>query len=452
MFKTYAFSITVSLFLLVVYGCKTKAKPEEYNAKAANPELYHQSVAKLTEVIIHDIFSPPVASRIYVYANLAGYEALVPAHADRQSLKNKLKGFKGVPAPEKGVEYCFPLASTRAFLSVARTLTFSAEFYDEYEKTFYKKYEDMGVPSDVFERSMAYGDTVAAHVMKYAGKDNYKQTRGFRHTVTNKPGSWVPTPPAYSDAVEPLWNTLRALTLDSVSQFMCPPPPPYNLNKNSPFMKEVNEVYKITNELTDEQKRIAYFWDDNAFVLNVAGHVSFANKKMTPGGHWLAINATVCRQKKATLVQSVEAYCFTSIALFDAFISCWDTKYKYDKVRPETIINNNMDPNWKPFLQTPPFPEYSSGHSTITAAASTVLQNLLGNVAFIDSTENPYGHGVMSFTSFADAAKMASISRVYGGIHFRSACDEGAKAGKKVGKNVLEVVKTRSSNVAVVSQ
>ena len=443
MFKKQVFLVSVSLLFLVVDGCKTKAKPEEYNAKAANPELYHQSVAKLTEVIIHDIFSPPVASRIYVYANLAGYEALVPAHADRQSLKGKLKGFKGVPAPEKGAEYCFPLASTRAFLSVARTLTFSAEFYDEYEKTFYKKYETMGVPSDVIKRSMAYGDSVAAHVMKYASKDNYKQTRGFRHTVTNKPGSWVPTPPAYSDAVEPLWNTIRSLTMDTVSQFRCPPSPSYNLAKNSPFMKEVNEVYEIGNKLTDEQKRIAYFWDDNAFVLNVAGHVSFANKKMTPGGHWLAINATVCRQKKATMIQSVEAYNLTSIALFDAFISCWDTKYTYDKVRPETIINNNVDPNWKPFLQTPPFPEYSSGHSTITAAAATVLQDLLGDVAFIDSTENAYGHGVMAFKSFADAADMASISRVYGGIHFKSACTEGGKAGVKVGANVLKVAQTR---------
>lgn len=451
MFKKCLLLGIIGAVVGLVNGCKPKATPQEYNAKAADPELYHQSLAKLTEVVIHDIFTPPVASRIYAYANLAGYEALVPAHPEYQSLKGQLKGFNGVPAPEKGLEYCFPLASTRAFLNVARTLTFSSNFYDDYEKTFFQKYKDMGMPSEVYERSLAYGDSVSAHVIKYSSKDNYKQTRGFRHTVSNKAGTWVPTPPAYADAVEPLWHTIRSFTMDSAAQFRCPAPPPYDLNKNSAFMKEVKEVFDITNTLTEEQKRIAYFWDDNAFVLNVAGHVSFANKKMTPGGHWLAINATVCRQKKATLMQSVEAYALTSLALFDAFVSCWDTKYKYDKVRPETIINASVDPTWKPFLQTPPFPEYSSGHSTITAAAAIVLQNLHGEVAFTDSTEHQYGHGVMAFKSFAEAASMASISRVYGGIHFRSACDEGGKAGVKVGQNVLLTAQTkpRSSAAAV---
>jgi PAP2 superfamily len=436
-------SFFAGLLLTSLYSCRSTTQPEEYNAKAANPELYHQSVEKLTQVIIHDIFSPPVASRIYAYSNLAGYEAMAAGNPQYQSLGGKLRGFKGVPVVEKGEEYCFPLASTRAFLSVARTLTFSGKYFDEYEKTFYQQYEDMGIPSDVIDRSMAYGDTVAAHIMKYASKDNYKQTRGFRHTVTNKTGLWVPTPPAYADAVEPLWGTIRSMTMDSASQFFPPAPYTYSKDKNSPFVKEVMEVYNLGKNLTEEQQRIAWFWDDNAFVMNVVGHVSFANKKMTPGGHWLAINSTVCRQEKIPFDRTIEAYTLTSLALLDAFINCWEVKYRTNKVRPETVINADYDPNWKPFLQTPPFPEYTSGHSTITAAAATVLTKLFGQVAFTDSTEFKHGHGVMSFKSFKEAAEMASISRVYGGIHFRSACVEGSKIGAKIGDNVLKVATTR---------
>jgi hypothetical protein len=441
--KTFLFVALGSLFVWM-NACKPKASSEEYNAKAADPELYHKSVELLTEVIIHDIFKPPVASRIYVYSNLAGYEAMIGGYPQYQSMGGQLKGFKTGPQPEAGKEYCFPLASTRAFLKVARNLTFSASFFDEYEKDFYKQYEAMGIPSEVIERSMAYGDSVAAHVMRYSTKDNYKQTRGIRFTVTNKPGTWVPTPPAYADACEPQWNTIRPFTLDTVTQFVPPRPPAYGTDKNNEFWRETREVYEIGKALTDEQKRIAWFWDDNPFVMNVVGHVSFANKKMTPGGHWLAINETVSRINKVPFEKAVEGYFLGSVALFDGFISCWDEKYRSTKVRPETVINSDIDPKWQPFLQTPPFPEYTSGHSTISAAAAEVLSYVHGdNVVFTDSTEFKHGHGVMSFTSFREAAQMASISRLYGGIHYRSGCDEGNKAGTKIGKHVLSVAKTR---------
>lgn len=443
-YKIIPLLTAVAVVGVLLNACKPKTKPEEYNAKASDPELYHKSVELLTEVIIHDIFKPPVASRIYAYSNLAGYEAMLNGYPKYQSLSGQLNGFGESPKPEAGQEYCFPLASTRAFLKVARTLTFSGNFFDDYEKTFYKKYEAMGVPDDVIERSIAFGDSVAAHVIRYSTKDYYKQTRGIRFTVTNEPGTWVPTPPAYADACEPEWHKIRSLTLDSATQFSPPRPPMWTKEKNSLFWRETRDVYEIGKNLTEEQKRIAWFWDDNPFVMNVVGHVSFANKKMTPGGHWLAINATVCRKQKASFDKSVEGYALTSIALLDAFIGCWEEKYRSRKVRPETVINSDIDPKWQPFLQTPPFPEYTSGHSTISAASAEVLSFVHGdNIAFTDSTEFKHGHGVMSFTSFREAAQMASISRVYGGIHYRSGCDEGNKAGIKIGKHVLSVAKTR---------
>lgn len=447
--RLWLFSGLFTLFLLGAAGCQPSAKPEEYMPRASDPERYNACLNKLTQVVIHDIFSPPVASRIYGYATLAGYEAMAPFNTKFESLGGKLKGFKTAVKPEAGPEYCYPLAGAKAFLTVARALTFSANFYDEFEPEFYKQFEADGVPDDVRERSMAYGELVAKNVLDFAAKDHYKQTRGFKHTVTNEDGSWVPTPPAYMDAAEPKWNSIRCWTMDTCNQFMPPRPPAFSLAKGSPYEKELMEVYEVGKKLSKEEQDIAYFWDDNAFVMNVAGHVSYASKKMTPGGHWLAIAQTVGRQQKLDLMHMAEAYVLTSFALADGFIACWDEKYRSKTVRPETVINKSIDPKWTPFLQTPPFPEYPSGHSTISAAAATVLTSLIGdNIAFTDSTEHKYGHGVRSFKSFKDAAGEASVSRLYGGIHYRSALNNAATMGTKVGEHVLLRARTRKEGLA----
>ena len=427
--------------LLVLAGCQS-AKPEEYMPKAANPERYNACLNKLTEVVIHDIFSPPVASRIYGYATLAGYEAMAPFNPGFGSLAGNLKTLKKGPQPQANQAYCYPLAGAKAFLTVARALTFSADFYDKFEPDFYRQFEQDNVPGDVRERSVAYGEAIAKHILEFAAKDHYKQTRGFKHTITNDEGTWVPTPPAYMDAAEPKWNNTRCWVLDTCNQFMPPRPPAFSLAKNSPYQKELQEVYSVGQQLSKDQTDLAYFWDDNAFVMNVAGHVSYASKKMTPGGHWLAIAQTVGRQQKLPLMRMSEAYTLTSLALADGFIACWDEKYRSRTVRPETVINKSVDPKWAPFLQTPPFPEYPSGHSTISAAAATVLTQLMGdNIPFTDSTEYKYGHGVRRFTSFNDAANQASISRLYGGIHYRAALDNGATMGRRVGEFILTKTK-----------
>jgi hypothetical protein len=137
-------------------------------------------------------------------------------------------------------------------------------------------------------------------------------------------------------------------------------------------------------------------------------------------------------------MQATEAYTLGALSIFDAFVACWDEKYRTVRIRPETVINNNWDPNWRPFLETPAFPEYVSGHSSISAACGTsYLTHLMGNnVAFTDTTEKKYGRGVKSFKSFEEAYWDASISRVYGGIHYRDGVEEGTHLGKKIGENV----------------
>lgn len=429
--------------LSVLVACNRKT-PEEYGKVTNNPEYYHDAVDKVTEVIIHDIFSPPVASRIYNYSTLAGYEAMVHSDDRFQSLEGQFRDFNNVPKPEEGLEYCFPLAGIKALLTVARSQTFTVDKYDEFENGVYADFKEAGVPNDVYERSMEYGEAVANHVMEYAKGDNYAQTRGLRYTVKSEPGYWVPTPPQYGDAMEPYWMTIRPMVIDSANQFPPPPPPAYSLDKNSPFWKELMEVYDVSKNRTEEQESMAWFWDDNAFVMNVQGHVMFANKKMTPGGHWLAITKTVLKDQEKDLMESAEAYLLVSTALHEGFICSWHEKYRTEKIRPETVINATFDPDWVPFLQTPPFPEYTSGHSTISAASAEALTGLLGdNVSFIDSTEYEYGHGVKEFPSFREAATACSYSRMYGGIHYRSGCEEGQAAGIKIGQFVLAKAKTR---------
>lgn len=428
----------IGTLLLTFSACQPKATPEQYNARAADPQLLYSCSKTLTDIIIHDIFKPPVASRIYGYTYLATYEALRPGYASYPALMGRLNHSTPAPAPEPGRAYCFPVAGLKAFLTVSRALTFSEDMWDTFETNLLPKLKALNIPDEVYERSMNYGELVAKHVLTYASKDHYKETRGFRYTVTNRPGTWVPTPPAYADACEPQWNTVRLFALDSVHQFRCPPPARYDLSPGSPFRKLTEEVYRIGKRQDKTEQAIAYFWDDNAFVTNVAGHVMFASKKMTPPGHWLAIATTLARQQKFSMIQAAQLYALSSIAMYDAFIACWDEKYTHIRIRPETVINANIDPQWRPFLETPAFPEYVSGHSDISAAAGQVIARLVGpTVAFVDSTEYAYGHGVRSFTSVQAAYQEASVSRVYGGIHYRDGVEEGTMQGEKVGQWVV---------------
>jgi hypothetical protein len=433
----------ILLAVVFITACKSKTA-QEYGKITDNPEFIHDAYEKLTDVIIHDIFSPPVSSRIYAYATIAGYEALIPGSSNYQTTAGQLNGLTEFPKPETGKEYCHSLASVKAIMTIARTLTFTVTKYDDFEKETYQKFKDAGVPSDVYNRSMVFGEEIAKHVLAYSKKDNYLQTRGLRYSVKSTGDKWVPTPPQYADAMEPYWPTIRTLVIDSAGQFQPAPVIPFSKDPNSAFRKELKAVYETVNNLTQEQKDIAWFWDDNAFVMNVQGHVMFANKKMTPGGHWMAITRTACQQTNKNIYEAQDAYLRVSISLFDAFIACWYEKYRTEKIRPETVINADMDPKWMPFLQTPPFPEYTSGHSTISAASAEALTACFGdNVAFTDSTEFKYDHGVRKFTSFREAAKESSISRVYGGIHYLSGCDEGNKAGTKLGQYISGKLKTK---------
>lgn len=429
--------------VLVLFSCasvpetKRKIRPDEV-------AILHGSVKQVTDVIVHDIFSPPVASRIYIYMTVAGYEAAIAGDNRYQSLAGQLNGLEPFPKPEEGKIYSYELASIHALLRVGRALIFSEDKMDVFYDSMMNMYRQSDIPADVFERSIAFGTSIADHVMLWSSKDNYKQTRSFpKYSIENRPDTWKPTPPAYMDAVEPHWNKIRTFAIDSAGQFKPAGPTPFSVKKNSPFFKEALEVYNMGKNLSEEQKAIANFWDCNPFIMNVKGHVMFATKKISPGGHWMNITNVACKKAKAGFMQSIEAYARVSLALADGFISCWDEKYRSRLIRPETYINQYIDEDWVPLLQTPPFPEYTSGHSVISAASAVTLTKLFGdNFSFTDSTEIEFGLSARSFKSFQEAADEAALSRMYGGIHYRPAIVNGVTEGRALGTYLLDKIKT----------
>lgn len=436
------------LSLTISFSCE-KENPD-FQQEAADPAYLHRSVKQLTDVIVHDIFSPPVASRIYAYASLAAYEVMANGNSDYQSLAGQLNDFSGVPAPQADVEYCYPLAAVTAFLKVGQNLIFSEDSMRVFREKIMTDFDAIGIPSAVKERSLAYGEEVAAAIMAYSSTDNYKQTRTFpKYSITDNPGEWQPTPPSYMDGIEPSWNKIRPFVLDSSSQFTPPPPTPFSLEKDSKFYEEAMEVYTVMDENREEKIAIAKFWDCNPFVSHTTGHVMFATKKITPGGHWMGIAMQAANYSDADFMKAAATYSLTSIALADAFISCWDEKYRSRLIRPETFINRYVDENWLPALQTPPFPEYTSGHSVISRAAAVTLTRLYGdNFAFADSVEVEYGLPVRNFKSFYAASEEAAVSRLYGGIHYAPACFNGVEQGEAVGKFVNAELKIKKDQLS----
>ena len=422
----------ISFIFLILFSANSFAQP--------SPRLLHRAEKNLTRTIVHDIFSPPVASRIYLYANAAAYEALIADDKTHNSLHGQLKGFPDIKSILPSGKVNYPLAAVYAFFKTGGKLVFSEHLLEDSIKVILNDFHE--TDQNVYKNSLQYGQTVSDSILKWASTDNYLLTRKKRrYAYSKQPGKWTPTPPGYIDAVEPYWSQIRPISLDSAGQFKPVPPPAFSTDSSSAFMKEVREVFRVTQNMSKEKILIASFWDCNPFYLNTQGHLNFATKKLSPGGHWISIAGQASEKAKAGWAKTISAYLLTSIALYDGFISCWDEKYRSQLIRPETVINAYINERWRPMLQTPPFPEYTSGHSVISTAAAEVLTSIFGqNFSYEDNTEVDYGLPIRHFRSFEDAAAEAAISRLYGGIHYRSAIENGQTQGKSIGLHVLRKI------------
>jgi len=440
--------------IVLFFSCGEKKKEEPITVSS---EELHASIDKVTEIMVHDIFSPPVASRIFAYPNIAAYEIIAIDSDEYQSLAGQLSDLTAIPKPDTTAIVNYDLAAMVAHMELSKRLIFSEDRIETLRDSLYGIWE--GKNPNLFNASRDYGLQVADHIGEWMNKDNYPQTRTMpKFTVdADDPTRWQPTPPAYMDGIEPHWNKIRTFVIDSAQQFKPTPPPPFSMEEGSDFYKELKEVYDISNQITEkgdtsEEIQIAKFWDCNPYVSVTRGHLMFATKKITPGAHWIGITKIAAKKTDSDFHKTLYAYTKASIAMADAFISCWDEKYRSNLIRPETLINQHIDDSWKPVLQTPPFPEYTSGHSVVSGAASIALTDVFGDdFSFDDDTEVPYGLPIRSFKSFSQAADEAAISRMYGGIHYRAAVEIGVKQGRDLGKFVIDNLKMKAETKMAVN-
>jgi PAP2 superfamily len=434
----------IMIACLAIISCKQK---NDYTQFTHDPVLFSKTVYELNTVVMGNNFSPIVASRNYLYASVAAYEVIAGGYPNQyNSLAGQVKDLKPLPKPDSTKKIDFEFASLLAFCKLGEAVTFPTGSMKDYVDSIKQLATGNGMPGDVLINSIAYADTVSASILKWSKQDNYAQTRSSsKYNVIDSPGRWVPTPPAYTSAMEPHWNLIRPMVMDSATQFVPPAPFKYDMtNKNSDYYKEVIAIKNAIDSITPEQRQIAEFWDDNPFKLNVSGHVMFGTKKFSPPGHWMSIAGIAAEKAKADFGTTVYAFAITAIAQFDAFIQCWDEKFRHNTVRPETVINKYIDPNWQPILQTPPFPEYTCGHSTVSAANAEALTHVFGdNFSYTDTTELEFGIKSRSYKSFREAAAENNWARFYGGIHFHHSCIVSTAYGKKVGELVVEKLKMK---------
>ena len=422
----------------LVLACVT-AMAQKQSRNQQEIQMLSDNVFHLSEVMLHDVAAPVAASRFYAYSLLAAYEAahfagLLPGIDDKLTVHPE----KISPIVPKNLN--LSLASNYAILQVGKGIMPSGPTLENKQKelvTFFRKKKKLA-ESDIND-NIRYAEAIAQNVLAYARGDGYNKLSTYtRYTPSRKEGYWYPTPPEYMGAVEPQWATVRPFFLDSADQFAPSPPIGYSKEASSEFYKLMKEVYEVSRSLTDEQLAIANFWDCNPFAVTYSGHMAIGLKKISPAGHWMGITGIACKKANISLDSAILINAVVALTLHDAFISCWEEKYKSDRIRPESAINTLLDPTWRPQLQTPPFPEYTSGHSVASSSAAVVLTYLLGdNFRFIDTSEIYFGLPAREFNSFNQAASEAAISRLYGGIHFRDACDNGVVQGTNVGQHVL---------------
>jgi hypothetical protein len=381
----------------------------------------------LNKSVIMDGFPPPVASRIYAYANIALYETCSSFDSTAKSLSGKLNGFS-YPAIKPSPSINEELACVASFCFTAKRLVFTEKFLNDLLEN---KTAGLNLPDSVRNASLQYAQRISSVVIDWAKKDGYAEMRSLpRYAPAQEPGKWVPTPPLFAYAIEPYWSGIRPFTMDSLAQFKCGDANACDTVASSSFYQEALKVYQKSQTLTEHEKAIADYWNDNPTTTTFVNHLSVVAKGITPGGHWVHLASEVAEQRQLPVCQASYIATLTSIAVADGFISCWHEKFRANSIRPITFINLYIDKDWEPYIQTPPFPEYPSGHSVISAAAATVLDHFFVNDSHFTDTQEA---SPRSFDSFIQAAEEAGMSRFYGGIHFLQAIKDGQNQGVRIG-------------------
>ena len=431
MTKFFVRQVKAIMFLLALM---VFAVPGAMAAEISPQDVIQNWYKLMLELVRHTpTYTPPVASRSFAYLGVTAFESVASGSPDMRSLAGQLNELKAVPERAKGKPYDEAVVLQSALAAAAHDYFSntgpSGQRAMNALEVKLRAQVSTNVKHDVMMRSEAYGKLAAAHIFKWSQGDGGADIKnmGFNadYKLIEGPAHWVPTNHIglQQTPLLPSWGKNRPFAMPAGTTCPLPPPPAYSEDKNSEFYKQALEVYQTSKTLTPDQRMIAKFWADDAMLST------------TPPGHWISIALQIFDRDKTDLHKSVDVMARLGVVLGDAFIGCWDAKYQYDLVRPITYIKRVIDPKWETLLNTPPFPEYPSGHSTQSGAAATVMTNLFGdNFAFSDNTIAADGIPARQFKDFWAAANDAGISRMYGGIHFRAAIDQGLSQGRCIGQ------------------
>jgi hypothetical protein len=401
-----------------------------YNADV--PLAWFKLAVSLSRVIPGN--TGPVASRSFGYMGLALYESVVPGIPDNKSIQHQLNGLADLPKVEDNKLYYYSVSANAALANMARHMfgnaTAAQNFtIDSLENAFNTEFKSFlssqafdHFVSDDFDRSVSFGQSISNAIYNWSTTDGgdkaYLNVYPSSYVVPVGPGLWVPQPG--QAAQHPYWGNNRTFIAGNATSTQPGLPPAYSTDPGSEFYKEELEVYDESINQDPEHRIIALYW-----------------AAIPPPTVSVSILTAVLTDKNADLSMAAESYCKLGMAISDAFVSCYKTKYTYNQERPISFIRANFNPTWSPLIPTPPFPDYTSAHSVQTGAAARVLADIFGdNTTFTDYSINDLGFTPRTFTKFSDYANEVGLSRIYGGIHLRSSDFVGLDQGNKVGANV----------------
>jgi len=418
------------LAVLVLCGSALRADPAA--------EVIRTWYRLALELVRHTpTYSPPVASRSFAYLGVTAYEVVASGVPDRPTLAGQLNGLTALTARDAHARYDEAAVMQVALATVVRSLFANTGPSGQRAMAAMTARLDARVAESrdpaVLAASRAYGATLAADILAWAVTDGGAviDNMGFAHVYVpgTAPGAWQPTSLIVQQQAPllPAWGQNRPFAMPLGSACPVPPPPDYSEDPASAFYAQAAEVHATTTALTDDQMRVARFWADDPML------------SPTPPGHWVAIALAQLAGENADAGRSATVLARLGIAVADGFIGCWHEKYRYDLLRPVTYIRRLIDPTWVPLLITPPFPEYPSGHSTQSGAAAEVLSAAFGARPFTDTTHVDDGMPGRDFTDFRAAASEAAMSRLYGGIHFRAAIEQGLLQGRCIAAHALRL-------------